>query len=336
MPFSEVVGHARPLGLLSRSIARGTLPPSLLFTGPEGVGKRLAAQAVAQALNCLAPVRDLAYPIDACGRCSPCRRIAKGSHPDVLVLEPSDSGNIKIDPIRETLEATAYLPFEARCRVVLVDEAEHVLPEGQNALLKSLEEPPRATVFILVTPQAETLLPTIRSRVSRVRFGRLPAADVAALLMRREKLEAPEAHAAAAAADGSPGRALRSRTRGYRASRDAALAALRSAAGRGSWPDKLRAAAALTPKSSSGGEREELATRVRLLATLLRDTALVAQGGGRQALANADLASEIERVAPAFDLGRSVRAFAAADVALAALGRNASPKIVAPWLIVHL
>ena len=300
------------------------------------MGKRCAAVAVAQALNCLAPVRGGPLPIDACGRCSPCRRIPKQTHPDFLLLEPGDTGNIKIDPVREALEATAYLPFEARVRVVLIDEAERILPEAQNALLKSLEEPPRATVFVLVTSQPETLLPTILSRCSRVRFGRLAAAEVAGLLMRREKMDPSEAHAAAAVAEGSPGRALERRTRGFRAAREAALAALRSAAGRPSWQDRMRAAATLAPKSGSSGEREELATRVRLLATLLRDAALVGQHGGARALANADLVEEIERIAPAFDAERAVRAFAAADFALAALRRNASPKIVAPWLVVHL
>ncbi len=334
MPFSDIIGHARSLGLLSRSIALGTLPPSLLLTGPAGVGKRRAALAVAQALNCLAPVRGGQFPIDACGRCSPCRRIAKLSHPDFLLLEPGDSGNIKIDAVREALEATAYLPFEARARVVVVDEAERVLPEAQNALLKSLEEPPRATFFVLVTSQPETLLPTIRSRCSRVRFGRLAPAEVASLLMGREKMDAAEAHAAAAVAEGSPGRALERRTRGFRAAREAALGALRAAAGR-SWQDRMRAAATLAPKTASG-EREELATRIRLLATLLRDAALVGQHGADAVLANADLAGEIERIAPAFDAGRAARAFEAADFALAALRRNASPKIVAPWLVVHL
>lgn len=335
MPFSELVGHARPLGLLSRSIDRGTLPPSLLLTGPAGVGKRCAAVAVAQALNCLSPVRGGPLPIDACGRCSPCRRIAKASHPDFLLLEPGDSGNIKIDPVRQALEATAYLPFEARLRVVLVDEAEQVLPEAQNALLKSLEEPPRGTVFLLVTSQPETLLPTIRSRCSRVRFGRLAPAEVAGLLIRREKMDSAEAHAAAAVAEGSPGRALERRTRGFRAAREAALAALRSSTRPGAWAERMRAAAALAPKTGAG-ERDELATRVRLLATLVRDAALVRQQGQGQALANSDLAGEIERIAADFDADRAVRAFAAADRALAALRRNASPKIVAPWLVVHL
>ncbi len=191
-------------------------------------------------------------------------------------------------------------------------------------------------MFVLVTSQPETLLATIRSRCSRVRFGRLSPAEVAGLLIEREKMDPSEAHAAAAVAEGSPGRALERRTRGFRAAREAAMSALRAAAGRPSWPDRMRAAAALAPKSGSSGERDELATRIRLLATLLRDVALVRQHGGGQALANADLAGEIERIAPAFDADRAVRAFAAADFALAALRRNASPKIVAPWLVVHL
>src|SRR5512140_2068440 len=157
MPFSEVVGHARPLGLLSRSIARGSLPPSLLFTGPEGVGKRLVAMAVAQALNCVSPVvwnpasagfdggagggahlrgGAPSLPYDACGTCPACRRIARGTHPDVVLIEAPDTGPIKIEPIREVVAAAAYRPFEGRRRVVIVDEADRLNADAQDALLK--------------------------------------------------------------------------------------------------------------------------------------------------------------------------------------------------------
>ncbi len=194
MPFSEVVGHARPLGLLSRSIARGSLPPSLLFTGPEGVGKRLAAVAVAQALNCVSPKVEAevwgkapALPYDACGTCSACRRIARGTHPDVVVLQPGDNGAIKIEPIREVVAAAGYRPFEGRRRVVVVDEADRLTTDAQDALLKSLEEPPASSAFILTSSRPETLLATVRSRCSRLRFGRLAAADVARLLVERHE-----------------------------------------------------------------------------------------------------------------------------------------------------
>ena len=90
MPFRDVVGHVRLIDLLSRSVAGGTLPPSLLFAGPAGIGKYLTAIAVAQALNCLNPVKGSGLSAqdtqDACGVCPACTRIARGVHPDVIVV----------------------------------------------------------------------------------------------------------------------------------------------------------------------------------------------------------------------------------------------------------
>src|SRR6266851_9254631 len=123
MPFAQVIGHRRLVSLLSRSIQHDSLPPSLLFAGPAGVGKRLTAIAVAQALNCLkgsgfnaAPAGSragMAGPAapalaDACGTCATCKRIARGVHPDVPIVEPGDSGAIRIDQVREIVDRAAY------------------------------------------------------------------------------------------------------------------------------------------------------------------------------------------------------------------------------------
>jgi hypothetical protein len=169
-----------------------------------------------------------------------------------------------------------------------------------------------------------------------LRFGRLAAAGVARVLTGRHRMDAAEAYAAAAVADGSPGRALAAGSRAFRSAREAALSVLRTASGRTSPAERLQAAAALTSGKAAAGEREELATRVRMLASLVRDIALVAQGGGGEALANADLAGELAGFAAAFDNERAVKAFGCADEALAALRRNASPKVVAAWLAVQV
>src|SRR4051812_32757234 len=225
MPFSAIAGHRPVLELLSRAVARNTLPQSLVFAGPEGVGKRLAAVALAQALNCAHAADG-----DACGTCASCTRILRGVHADVLVIEPGDSGTIKVDQVREAIERTGYRPFEGKRRVVIVEEADALLSEAQNALLKTLEEPPPASVFVLVTARADVLLPTVRSRCQRLRFGPLSPADVAAVLVRDHGFAEPDARAAAAAADGSIGRALDEGADEAVAARDAAARLLQTAA----------------------------------------------------------------------------------------------------------
>jgi len=97
MPLQAVTGHRPILKLLARAIARDTLPPSLVFAGPSGVGKRRSATAVAQALNCLHPTRSDDCELDACGACPSCQRIARHVHADVMMVEPGESGTIKED-----------------------------------------------------------------------------------------------------------------------------------------------------------------------------------------------------------------------------------------------
>jgi hypothetical protein len=137
--------------LLSRAIARDTLPPAMLFAGPAGIGKRRVALALASSINCLEPVSTPTLQRDACSQCASCRRIARAVHPDVIVIEPGDSGTIKIDDVRDVIKRAGYRPFEARRRVVIIDEADALVQAAQNALLKTLEEPPSASVFILVS-----------------------------------------------------------------------------------------------------------------------------------------------------------------------------------------
>jgi DNA polymerase-3 subunit delta' len=158
MPFRDIIGHRKLVALLSRSVAGHSLPPSLIFSGPSGIGKQMAAVATAQALNCLAPVvrapGSSTFDIpefDACGTCAACARIARGVHPDVLLLEPNDKGNIKIDQVRDAIDRAGYRPFEGRRRVTIINQADGLETSAQNGLLKVLEEPPASSVFILVT-----------------------------------------------------------------------------------------------------------------------------------------------------------------------------------------
>jgi DNA polymerase III subunit delta' len=346
MPFRDVIGHRRIIALLSRSVAQQTLPPSLIFAGPSGVGKRRTAVAVAQALNCLTPIDNresggrTAGPSarDACGTCAACSRIARGMHPDVLLIEPDDRGSIKIEQVRLVIERAAYRPFEGKRRAVIIDDADALLVPAQSALLKTLEEPPPASVFMLVTARPDVLLPTVRSRCPRLLFRPLAAHDIAAALVARGAAE-EEARAVAATADGSLGRALQTAAGDLVEARGVAQRVLAQAAAEDDPGRRIERAKDLLGKPGGGAgavEREQLASHLRAMGSLLRDIELLATRADVRALANPDVQPALERLTDAYRGERGVRAFTAVDRALAALDRNAGAKIVADWLVLQL
>jgi DNA polymerase-3 subunit delta' len=357
MPIKDVIGHRRVVRLLARSVVRGSLPPSLIFAGPAGVGKRLTALAMAQAVNCTAPITCTAPIInerrpgleagesgqpdliefDACGTCAHCTRIARGVHGDVLIVEPGASESIKTEQVREVIDRAAYRPFEGRRRVVIVDEADALVASAQNALLKTLEEPPSASMFVLVTSRPDMLLPTVRSRCPRLGFRALSPQDIAMALMQRGHNET-QACAIAATADGSLGRALEMTASDLVQAREVAQQVLAGAAASDDPRRRVECARELVSNTGGGGatDREKLASHLRAMASLLRDVELLSTRADVRALANADVQPGLEPLLHAYGGGRGVRAFSAIDRALVALDRNASVKIVADWLVLQL
>jgi DNA polymerase-3 subunit delta' len=335
MPFRDVIGHRRLVALLSRSVHRGTLPPSLILAGPAGVGKRLVAAAIAEALNCTDPQHSSALEHDACGACPSCRRIARGVHADVVVVEPGDNGSIRIDQVRDIIERANFRPFEGRRRVVIIDQADALVVAAQNALLKTLEEPPASSVFLLVTSKPDLLLPTVQSRCPRLRFRPLGPEEVAEALVSRGRAPA-EAHAVAAMAEGSIGLALQASAGELVDARDVALRVLTRSA---DAADRQRADSAkdLLTGTGSGGnaDRERLAVHLRAMESLLRDVELLATGAAGASLANPDVRPSLERLT-AYRGQRGVEAFAALDRALEALDANAGVKVVADWVALNV
>ncbi len=344
MTFRSLVGHRRVTTLLSRAIARDTLPPTLLFAGPAGVGKWQAGLATAQALNCLNPVKPTGFDsrdadalaIDACGECRSCERINRGLHVDVITVAPDDKASIKIDVVRDVLARTTYRPFEGRRRVVLIREAETLEPQAQNALLKSLEEPPPGTVFIMTTSVPGALLPTVRSRSMTIRFGRLPAADVAAVLVRDFEQSEPQARALAALADGSIGQALALENADVSLLRETALELLQQASGRGDAQRRLQVAGAVVGPPKKERAREDMAIVFRLTASMLRDIEAINSGVDARLIANQIVADDLRALAGHFGGDRGRDAFAAVDRALSALERNVGAKVVAEWLALQI
>ncbi len=203
MRFADVVGHERVSARLGRAVAEDRVPGALLLLGPPGIGKRRVADAFAARLLCLAPEGG-----DACGACAHCTRLAAGTHPDLrLVTRDEERRDIRIEQVRELARWLALQPLMATRKIAVVDGAHCLNEHGQNALLKTLEEPPAASVLVLIAPSAGLLLPTIRSRCQVFRLDPLPREGVVRVLT-AAGVSPERARDLASLAEGSPGQAL--------------------------------------------------------------------------------------------------------------------------------
>ena len=175
--FAELVGQPHIATALTNAIRLGKTVHAYLLTGPRGTGKTTTARILAKALDCEAGPTP-----EPCGTCEPCRAITDGTALDVLELDAAS--NRGIDEIRKLRDQVRYTPTALRHKVYILDEAHELTRDASNALLKTLEEPPERTVFILCTTEPHKLLPTIRSRCQRYDFRRVRAEESAACLAR--------------------------------------------------------------------------------------------------------------------------------------------------------
>jgi len=172
--LSDIRGQDRAIARVRAAIAAGRVHHAYLFTGPAGSGKQATAMALSAALNCRVA------PGEGCAECDSCAKIAQGIHPDVVTLEREGAAQIvPIESIRQNVIARVGLaPHEAQVRVFFLGEASALQPAAANSLLKTLEEPPARTMFILATVAPDQLLPTIRSRCQRIAFAPLGADEL--------------------------------------------------------------------------------------------------------------------------------------------------------------
>ena len=172
MPFADVIGQDGPKRKIRAALARQAIGHAYLFSGDDGIGKRLLALSFAQALSCETPPPS-SQP-DSCGQCRACRQIASGTYPDLLIVESEqDKANpqIKIDQVREIERHVIYRPLLSARKICLIDDADRLTANAANAFLKTLEDPPEHSLFILVTSQPLRLLATVRSRCLTLRFS---------------------------------------------------------------------------------------------------------------------------------------------------------------------
>lgn len=200
--FSEIIGHQDIIGHLKEAIRQGRVSHAYLLTGEKGSGRRMMAGAFAMALECRESLDD------ACLVCESCRKARHQSHPDIIYVTHEKSGVITVDEIREQVVNTAALkPYESPYKIYIIPDADKMNVQAQNALLKTLEEPPAYAVFMLLSVSAEALLPTIVSRCTVLDIRPLSQTAVKEFLIRQHSLPDYEAEIAAAFSQGNIGRA---------------------------------------------------------------------------------------------------------------------------------
>src|SRR3954451_18536070 len=186
--FADGMGQEHVVRTLSNAIEQGKVHHAYLFVGSRGTGKTSMAKILAASLNC-----EQGPTTSPCGVCESCRSIAAASSLDVIEMDAAS--NNSVDDIRDLREKVAYAPVSGRHKVYILDEAHMLSTAAWNAFLKTLEEPPPHTIFVLATTEAAKVLPTVVDRCHRFDFARPAAAQIAGVLRRvadAEGIEAPD------------------------------------------------------------------------------------------------------------------------------------------------
>ena len=184
---------------ISNLLKTKDIPHAMLFVGSKGMGKTSTARIAAKAVNCLENLfAGKGTSSEPCNTCSNCTSIDKNSSPDVV--EQYAASNRGIEEIRKLIKESSFAPMAGRYRVYIIDEAHMITPDAFNALLKTLEEPPKTVLFILATTNEEKVPTTIISRCVRIPFGQANKADIFHMLDRMIKKEHLEVSDAAAPA----------------------------------------------------------------------------------------------------------------------------------------
>ncbi|WP_053380781.1 DNA polymerase III subunit delta' [Nitrospira moscoviensis] len=296
MPFRDITGHERPIGILQAALRNQRLAHAYLFHGDTGIGKHLTATRLVQTLYCERP--PASGDPDSCGSCRACQQVAARTHPDYTVIEPDPelaTPQIKIEQVRDIEQQFVYRPLMGERKVCLIDRADCMTIGAANALLKTLEEPPGHGLFILITGRPHALPITIRSRCQSLRFTAPARTQVEAALILTREIPPADARFLAVLADGRIGEALAMDLAEARARQEECLTLVD--------PATLTSTPALLSAAESLAKADRGAEILAWLARWIRDLVLVSVGGDQDQLLHLDRLTALQQYAGRADVG---------------------------------
>ncbi len=309
--------------MLQRDLGRGRIRHAYLITGPAGVGKETLALNLANALLCDNPVDG-----DACGQCRACLLTSRATHPDLLKVTPEISGKrirtgkVKIEAIRQLIYDVNLKPVEAGRRVACLIGFDAANDQSQNALLKTLEEPPGNVVVILTAESADALLPTIRSRCEVIALRPLTTAETRDFLVAGHAIDRERADLLARVSGGRPGFALRlAHDPDSLAERQTTLAAVRSL-----LSANRVTRFAMAERLAREATVDEIQATLQLWASLWRDV-LLAMTDADLPRTNLDFDADIAAIARVVTPAAGRQALAALTRTANLLGRNINARL---------
>jgi DNA polymerase-3 subunit delta' len=324
--FTSLIGHEKAKTLLREAVAHNKIAHAYLFRGPDGVGKKRAALALAAYLNCKKPEE-----LDACGHCSSCRKYLSGNHPDLFIIQPEGKA-IKIGQVRELKHQLTFPPLEAKVRVVILEDINTMRREAANSLLKTLEEPAPGNLLILTADQRGDILSTILSRCQLIPFGPLDPEDMVPVLQQENDMDDATALTLASVSEGSFGRA--------RFLQQEDLLALRQEIIEELLLDQLNQEESVGRvfrlSEKAAGLKENINELLDLIRLWYRDILLLASGGPETSISNKDLLQSVEKASRSLNISQLHHKLQSLEKAEKQLHRNCSRALVLETLFFDL
>ena len=322
MPFLEIIGQERPVRILQSSLKKGDVSHAYLFYGPEGIGKRLTALNFAKALNCLS------LDDDSCGECIHCKKFDNKNFPDFLVIEPAD-GSIKIDIIRELQRKISYRPYEGKFKVIFIHGAEEMTLGAANSFLKTLEEPPGATVFILVCHNFNLLLPTIISRCQKIQFNLIPVKTIKDILIKENQITSEDAHLMASYSQGRLGKALEMGVRDTIEMRNEILDLMQ-----GVSFDEMDLI--LKKNKAWSSDKENLEIILASILNIVRDMAVLKGAKNEKLIANLDVKDKLISLIRVSNINQLILLFHSVEETIRRFKRNINAQLLIDTLMIKM